>query len=49
VLVIEDSKSGIRAAKLAGLKVFAIRDDRFGMDQSEADAIISGVLELFDK
>lgn len=49
VLVIEDSMSGIQAAKDAGLRVFAIKDERFGIDQSKADDHISMVSDIFDK
>lgn len=39
-LVIEDSQKGIEAGKRAGLKVIALKDERFGVDQSQADAAI---------
>ena len=48
VLVIEDSKYGIEAARNAGLKVLAIRDKKFGIDQSEAFAIIDSFSDLID-
>lgn len=44
-LVIEDSFYGIRAGINAGMKTLALRDDRFGMDQHEADAMINDLLE----
>ncbi|MFR5601002.1 MAG: HAD family hydrolase [Lachnospiraceae bacterium] len=37
-LAIEDSEVGILAASRAGIKVIALREDRFGFDQSLADA-----------
>lgn len=37
-LIIEDSQKGIAAGKAAGATVWAIKDTRFGMDQSAADA-----------
>lgn len=43
--VIEDSYYGITAAKRAGMKVIAMKDDRYGFDQSEADYLISDLLE----
>lgn len=47
--VIEDSTVGIQAGKHAGMTVAALRDDRFGFDQSLADyhvERISDVLEI---
>lgn len=44
-LVIEDSFYGIRAGINAGMKTLALRDDRFGMNQHEADAMINDLLE----
>ena len=43
--MIEDSFYGIRAGINAGMKTLALRDDRFGMDQHEADAMINDLLE----
>lgn len=37
-LIIEDSEKGIQAGKAANITVWAIKDDRFGMNQSLADA-----------
>ncbi len=37
-LIIEDSEKGITAGKAAGATVWAIKDTRFGMEQSAADA-----------
>lgn len=37
-LIIEDSEKGITAGKAAGATVWAIKDTRFGMNQSAADA-----------
>lgn len=48
VLVIEDSKYGIEAANNAGLKVLAIRDKNFGIDQSEAFMIIESFSNLIE-
>ncbi|HFI0566885.1 TPA: HAD family hydrolase [Streptococcus suis] len=43
ILVFEDSLKGIAAAKAAGLTVWAIRDQHYGMDQSQADIIIDSL------
>ncbi|HFI0134549.1 TPA: HAD family hydrolase [Streptococcus suis] len=51
ILVFEDSLKGIAAAKAAGLTVWAIRDQHYGMDQSQADIIIDSLdqaMELLD-
>jgi beta-phosphoglucomutase len=45
-LAIEDSEKGIQSAKSAGLTVWAIRDQQFGMDQSQADELIAGLSDL---
>lgn len=45
-LAIEDSAYGIAAARAAGMKVFAYRDERYGVDQSKADAIIADMDEI---
>ena len=46
VVVVEDSQKGIEAAKRAGLRVLALRDDRFGVDQGQADQMIDGLDEV---
>lgn len=48
VLVIEDSQKGIEAGKRAGLKVIALKDERFGVDQSQADEMIEKLDQVFD-
>ena len=45
-IAIEDSTVGITAAHRAGVKVIALRDDRFDFDRSLADGEI-GALEEF--
>lgn len=47
-IVVEDSYFGIKAGKAAGLKVVALRDKRYGIDQSEADIIIDDLSEILD-
>lgn len=47
-IVIEDSSRGIEAGKRANMKVYAIHDHHFGMDQSQADGKIEHLSELFD-
>lgn len=39
-VAIEDSEVGILAARRAGIRVIALREDRFGFDQSQADVIM---------
>ena len=46
--VIEDSEVGIEAGKAAGMTVAALRDDRFGFDQSKADHHMDSLLEILD-
>ena len=46
--VIEDSTVGIEAGKAAGMTVAALRDDRFGFDQSKADYQMNSLLEILD-
>ncbi|CAM4146294.1 HAD family hydrolase [Streptococcus penaeicida] len=40
ILIIEDSQKGISAGKSAGMQVWAIKDKRYGIDQSQADRLI---------
>lgn len=47
-VVIEDSYSGIKAGKRAGAFVIAIKDRKFGIDQSEADLIVEDLLEAYN-
>ncbi len=44
--VLEDSTVGIQAAKKAGMTVAALRDDRFGFDQSPADYHVERISEI---
>lgn len=44
--VLEDSTVGIQAAKAAGMTVAALRDDRFGFDQSPADYHVERIDEI---
>lgn len=46
LVVIEDSQKGIAAAKAAGLKVLAIKDKRYGIDQGQADQRIDSIKQL---
>lgn len=45
-LVIEDSLSGVRAAKAAGMKVIAITTTHFGEELMEADFVIKNLNEI---
>ena len=52
VIIIEDSPKGILAANRAGIKVLALKDDKFGLDQSQADIIIdelNDIIKLLEK
>lgn len=46
-IIVEDSYSGIRAGKIAGAFVIAIKDRKFGIDQSNADLIVQDLLEAY--
>ncbi len=46
--VIEDSEVGIEAGKAAGMTVAALRDERFGFDQSRADHMMESLMEILD-
>ena len=46
--VIEDSEVGIEAGKAAGMIVAALKDDRFGFDQSKADYQMDSLMEILD-
>lgn len=46
--VLEDSTVGIQAAKGAGMTVAALRDDRFGFDQSLADHHVETISRILD-
>lgn len=48
ILVFEDSAKGIAAAKAAGLRVWAIRDQHYGVDQSQADRLIENLTQGLD-
>lgn len=45
-LAVEDSTYGIQAAKNAGLEVAAIKDTRFGYEQSQADYLVEQPADL---
>ncbi|MFK4567613.1 HAD family hydrolase [Enterococcus sp. UD-01] len=48
-LAVEDSEKGIRSAHDAGITVWALQDDRFGMDQSLADHQLTTLSEICKK
>lgn len=45
-LAIEDSEHGIRSAKKAGLTVWALKDEKFSLDQSEATRCIRELSDI---
>lgn len=48
-LVIEDSPSGIRAGKAAGIPVLAYQENRMLVDQSQADFILENMQAIYEK
>ena len=48
-IVIEDSLVGIQAAINAGLYVIAVKENRFLVDQSQADCIVNDLIEAWIK
>lgn len=46
-IVIEDSLVGIQAAINAGLYVIALKENRFSVDQSQADCIVNDLIEAW--
>lgn len=47
-LAIEDSISGIQSAKKSGYTVVAIKDEKFNIDQAEADIIVDNLDKIID-
>ena len=45
VVIIEDSQKGIQAGVAAGVRVIAIRDKVFGIDQSQASLLVDSLTE----
>lgn len=45
-VVVEDSYNGIKAAKSAGIKVIAKREERYIVNQSEANLFIDNLMEI---
>ncbi|EFQ57201.1 HAD family hydrolase [Streptococcus downei] len=48
LLVIEDSEKGIAAAVAAGIEVWAIKDERYGLNQTAADRLIASLSQGLD-
>ncbi|MFC3932379.1 HAD family hydrolase [Streptococcus dentapri] len=48
LLIIEDSEKGIAAGVAAGIEVWAIEDKRFGMNQKQAQRLVSSLTECMD-
>ena len=46
IVIIEDSQKGIQAGIAAGVRVLAIRDKVFGVDQSKADVLIDSLTKI---
>lgn len=47
-IAVEDSPYGITAASLAGIKVIAKREERFGFSQSQADGFIDEIPQILE-
>ena len=47
-LIIEDSEKGIAAGVAAGVEVWAIKDNRFGMDQGAAKGLLDNLVGVLD-
>ena len=47
-LIIEDSEKGIAAGVAAGVEVWAIKDNRFGMDQGSAKGLLDNLIDVLD-
>ena len=47
-LIIEDSEKGIAAGVAAGVEVWAIRDNRFGMDQNAAKGLLDSLTDVLN-
>lgn len=47
-LIIEDSEKGIAAGVAAGVEVWAIQDNRFGMDQTKASRLLPGLSKTLE-
>lgn len=47
-LAVEDSTHGIQAAKSAGIEVLGLKDARYPIDQSQATATITSLLDILD-
>jgi len=45
IVIIEDSQKGIQAGVAAGVRVIAIRDKEFGVDQSKASVLVDNLTE----
>jgi HAD superfamily hydrolase (TIGR01509 family) len=48
-IVVEDSEKGIEAGVRSGAEVFAIKDTRFGMNQTKANVILNNLEEVLKK
>ena len=47
-LIIEDSEKGIAAGVAAGVEVWAIKDNRFGMNQEDANGLLDSLKDVLD-
>ncbi|MBM7636454.1 HAD family hydrolase [Streptococcus saliviloxodontae] len=46
LVIVEDSEKGIQAGVSAGIEVFGVRDERFGMNQEKASKLFSNLTEI---
>lgn len=49
ILIVEDSEKGIAAGIAVGIDVWAIEDKYFGMNQSQANVLVSDLSQFFVK
>lgn len=49
ILIVEDSEKGITAGIASGIDVWAIEDKYFGMNQSQANVLVSDLSQFFVK
>ena len=47
-LIIEDSEKGIAAGVAAGVEVWAIKDNRSGMNQEDANGLLDSLKDVLD-
>ena len=49
LLIIEDSEKGIAAGRSAEIEVWGIKDERFGLNQSQANHLVSNLTQAVEE